>query len=232
MASTAVWMVPWAVRRMTAVLETSWPSAANLASSPRPSSRGIFKSVTTMAGFQARAFSHPSMPSCAVSVRYPQAEISSARPMRAWGSSSTIRTLTPEVICSFDAAGCRSPYCLLPHARRGIFPSGWLAFLTSSAYLVTSHLPCFFRQFRPACVKGIGFPACLIELGQGLLKGRCIGGDGRIFHPLPGYREPRVRLLHPLLDGGELARFQVGEFFLGRRSAPRFRSTIRRRALL
>ena len=35
---------------------------------PMPSIRGIFKSVTTMAGSQARVFSQPSMPSRAVSV--------------------------------------------------------------------------------------------------------------------------------------------------------------------
>ena len=48
-----------------------------------PSRRGIFRSVTTMAGFQASAFSQPSMPSRAVSVRYPQPEINSASPISA-----------------------------------------------------------------------------------------------------------------------------------------------------
>ena len=50
-----------------------------------PSRRGIFRSVTTMAGSQARAFSQPSMPSRAVSVRYPQPEISSASPIKRMG---------------------------------------------------------------------------------------------------------------------------------------------------
>ena len=84
-----------AVSTTTAMLEFR-PSApsASLAKSPMPSIRGIFRSVTTMAGSHACAFSHASRPSRAVSVRYPHPEISSASPASAFGSSSAIKTFT------------------------------------------------------------------------------------------------------------------------------------------
>ena len=104
MASTARSIEPIAVSTTTARF-ASRPefSAESLVSRPMPSRRGIFRSVTTMAGFQACAFSQPSMPSRAVSVRYPHPEINSASPIRAWGSSSTIRTLTALSISAFGA---------------------------------------------------------------------------------------------------------------------------------
>ncbi len=84
-----------AVSTTTAMLELKpTPPSASLASSPMPSRRGIFKSVTTMAGSHASAFSHASTPSRAVSVRYPHPEISSASPASALGSSSAINTFT------------------------------------------------------------------------------------------------------------------------------------------
>ena len=93
MASTACSIEPMAVSTTTATLALNpEPSSDSFVNSPIPSMRGIFRSVTTIAGFQATAFSQPSMPSRAVSVRYPHPEINSASPMSAFGSSSTMRT--------------------------------------------------------------------------------------------------------------------------------------------
>ncbi len=102
MASTANWIEPIAVSTTTAMLALN-PSApsASFASRPMPSIRGIFRSVTTMAGSHALAFSQASKPSRAVSVRYPHPEISSARPASAFGSSSAIKTFTPLCIEAF-----------------------------------------------------------------------------------------------------------------------------------
>jgi len=70
MASTASWTDPIAVSTTTARFKPGpEPASVSLVSRPMPSSRGIFKSVTTMAGSQVCAFSQPSMPSRAVSVR-------------------------------------------------------------------------------------------------------------------------------------------------------------------
>src|SRR5581483_10021863 len=90
-ACTALSMVPWAVTTMTAMV---WASLAIRSSNSSPLMRGILRSVTTMEGDQAVTFSNPSAPSRAVSARYPQAEMSSARPVRSFSSSSTISTFS------------------------------------------------------------------------------------------------------------------------------------------
>jgi hypothetical protein len=63
-ASTANSIDPMAVSTTTVRFASSPdPASVSLVKSPIPSIRGIFKSVMTMAGFQATAFSHPSTPS-------------------------------------------------------------------------------------------------------------------------------------------------------------------------
>ncbi len=106
MASTANWIEPMAVSTTTAMLALK-PSAPSdsLANRPMPSIRGIFRSVTTIAGFHTRVFSQASAPSRAVSVRYPHPEISSANPASALGSSSAIKTFT-----LFSTEAFRSPH--------------------------------------------------------------------------------------------------------------------------
>src|SRR5258708_13606927 len=59
-----------------------------------PPMRGIFISVTTIAGDHCVAFSRPSTPSRAVSLRKPHEETISARPERSFSSSSTINTFS------------------------------------------------------------------------------------------------------------------------------------------
>src|SRR5579863_5655123 len=160
-----------------------------------PSIRGIFKSVTTMAGLHARAFSQPSIPSRAVSVWYPQPEISSARPIRAWGSSSTIKTFTGLCISSFDA-DISQWGIQVQHSRW--FPDYFL-----------SSLDRLFGQFGPTGVKSVVFLLRRVEFPEGGLQSLRVGSDCRVFDPFASRCEPGVGGLHPFLNRGKLARLEI-----------------------
>src|SRR5882672_5276539 len=73
-----------------------------------------------MEGVHCVALSHPSMPSAAVSTRYPHELTNSASPVRSFSSSSTIRTFSWVI-------GCRSHYSGFEHtlARRQAWMRNW-----------------------------------------------------------------------------------------------------------
>src|SRR6202167_1882471 len=85
-----------------------------------PPMRGILRSVITIEGTHCAAFSRPSTPSRAVSARYPQEKINSARTVRSFSSSSTINTfswLIPWVLSASSVSCLAAPAAKLqPYA--------------------------------------------------------------------------------------------------------------------
>ena len=69
----------------------------------------------------------------------------------------------------------------------------------------------FFSELGPAGVEGVVFVLCGIEFEQGFLEGGGIGCDLRVFDAGTGMGEAIIGVLNKVLDGGELAGFEIGE---------------------
>ncbi len=67
-------------------------------------------------------------------------------------------------------------------------------------------------QLGPAGVEGMAFVLCGGDLGERLLQRCGIRGDLRLLQLLARGSEASVGLFNALLDGGELAGFEIGEF--------------------
>jgi hypothetical protein len=82
------------------------------------------------------------------------------------------------------------------HPRR-VGESGWLAG--------------FFSKLGPAGIEGVVFVLCGIEIEERLLERGCVGCDFGMLDAGAGRGQALVGLLNALLDGGELASFEIGE---------------------
>ena len=70
------------------------------------------------------------------------------------------------------------------------------------------------RQLRPAGIERVVLMLRGVQFRQRLLKRRGIGRNLRMLDAVASRGQPRIGLLHTLLDRRKLARFKVGELLL------------------
>src|ERR1035437_9217675 len=80
------------------------------------------------------------------------------------------------------------------------------------------------RQLCPASIESVVLVLRRVQFQQCLLEGGGVGGNAGMLDAAVSSGQPGIGFLDPLLDGRELAGFEIGELLLASRAGRRLNS--------